>query len=100
MDLESDLIVSATVHPGNAADTATVIDTAIDAAVNLKEAGCENEVEAIVADKGYSSTRVVMQDAEFSMKAYVPERAQHEDDGPRRSEREEGCARSATAHQK
>ncbi len=38
VDLESDLIVSAPVHPGNAADTATVIDTAIDAAVNLEEA--------------------------------------------------------------
>jgi len=75
VDLESDLIVSATVHPGNAADTATVIDTAIDAAVNLKEAGCENEVEAIVADKGYHSTNVVMQAAEFGMKAYIPERA-------------------------
>ena len=75
VDLESDLIVSATVHPGNAADTATVIDTAIDAAVNLEEAGCENEVEAIVADKGYHSTKVVMQAAEFGMQAYIPERA-------------------------
>ena len=75
VDLESDLIVSATVHPGNAADTATVIDTAIDAAVNLGEAGCENEVEAIVADKGYHSTKVVLQAAEFGMQAYIPERA-------------------------
>ena len=75
VDLESDLIVSATVHPGNPADTATVIDTAIDAAVNLEEAGCENEVEAIVADKGCHSTHVVMQAAEFGMKAYIPERA-------------------------
>ena len=33
VDLESDLIGSATVHPGNAADTATVIDTAIDASM-------------------------------------------------------------------
>lgn len=81
VDLESDLIVSATVHPGNAADTATVIDTAIDAAVNLEEAGCENEVEAIVADKGYHSTQVVPQAAAFGMKTYIPERAQHKDDG-------------------
>jgi transposase len=75
VDLESDLIVSATVHRGNAADTATVIDTAIDAAVNLEEAGCENEVEAIVADKGYHSPKVVIQAAEFGMQAYIPERA-------------------------
>jgi len=75
VDLESDLIVSATVHPGNAADTATVIDTAIDAAVNLEEAGCEGEVSAIVADKGYHSTKVVMQAVEFGMQTYIPERA-------------------------
>jgi transposase len=75
VDLESDLIVSATVHPGNAADTATVIDAVIDAAVNLEEAGCENEVEAIVADKGHHSTNVVMQAAEFGMKAHIPARA-------------------------
>ena len=70
VDLESDLIVSATVHPGNAADTAT----AIDAAVNLKEAGCESDVEAIVADKGYHWTKVMTLAAEFGMQTYIPER--------------------------
>lgn len=75
VDLDSDLIVSATVHPGNAADTATVIDTAVDAAVNLEAAECENEVEAIVADKGYHSTKVVMDAAELGMLTYIPERA-------------------------
>lgn len=75
VDLESDLIVSAPVHPGNAADTTTVNDTAIDAAGNLEEAGCENEVELIVADKGYHSTQVVTQAAAFGIKAYISERA-------------------------
>jgi transposase len=75
VDLDSDLIVSATVHPGNAADTATVMDTAIDAAVNLEAAGCENEVEAIVAGKGYHSTKVVMDAAELGMLACIPKRA-------------------------
>ena len=75
VDLDSDLIVSATVHPGNAADTATVVDTAMDAAANLEEAGCENDVKAIIADKGYHSTKVVLEAAEFGMQAYIPERA-------------------------
>ena len=39
VDLDTDIVVSATVHPGNAPDTATVIDTAIDAAVNVEQAG-------------------------------------------------------------
>ena len=74
VDLESDLIVSATVHPGNAADTATAIDTAIDAAVNLEEAGCESDVEAIIADKGYQWTKVMTLAAELRMQTYIPER--------------------------
>jgi hypothetical protein len=65
VDLENAPIVSAAVHPGNAADTATVIETAIDTAVNLEARGCENEVEAIVADKGYHSTKVLMLADEF-----------------------------------
>jgi transposase len=34
-----------------------------------------NEVEAIVADKGYHSTKVVMQATEFGTQASIPERA-------------------------
>jgi transposase len=52
VDFDSDIVVSATVHPGTAADTATVIDTAVDAAANLNRAGSEREAEEIVADKG------------------------------------------------
>lgn len=76
VDLESDLIVSATVHPGNAADTATVIDTAIDAAVNVEAADSEYEVKAIVADKGYHSTKVLVNAAALGIRTYIPERAE------------------------
>jgi transposase len=75
VDLKSAPIASSTVQPGNAADTAAVMDTVIDAAVNLEEAGCENKVEAIVTDKGYHSTNVSMQAREFGTQAYTPERA-------------------------
>ena len=63
------------VQPGNAPDTATVIDTAIDAAVNAEQAGAEKDVQAIVADKGYHSTKVVTLAADLGMRAYIPERA-------------------------
>jgi hypothetical protein len=75
VDLDTDIVVAVNVQPGNAPDTATVIDTAIDAAVNVEKAGGENEVQAIVADKGYHSTKVVTLAAELGMRAYIPERA-------------------------
>ena len=74
VDLDTDIVVAATVHPGTAADTATVIDTAIDAAVNLDQCDCENTIQAIVADKGYHSTKVVTLAAELGIRTYIPER--------------------------
>ncbi len=73
VDLDSDLIVSATIHGGTAADTATVIDTAIEAAINVEEAGGESEVKAIVADKGYHSTKVLTLADELGLRTYIPE---------------------------
>jgi hypothetical protein len=75
VDLDTDIGVAATVHPGNAPDTQTIIDTAIDAAVNAEQAGVENDLQAIVADNGYHSTKVVTLAAELGMRAYIPERA-------------------------
>jgi len=75
VDLDTDIVVSTTIHTGTAPDTATIIDTAIDAAVNAEQAGADNEIEAIVADKGYHSTKVVSRAADLGMRAYIPERA-------------------------
>jgi hypothetical protein len=75
VDLDTDIVVAATVHPANAPDTQTIIDTAIDAAVNAEQAGVENDLQAIVADKGYHSTKVVTLAADLGMRAYIPERA-------------------------
>ena len=74
VDLDSDPIVSATVHKGVVADTETVIDTALDAAVNLDDAGIENDVQTIVADKGYHSNKVMTFAAELNFKTVIPER--------------------------
>jgi hypothetical protein len=68
-------VVVATVHPGSAPDTQTIIDTAIDAAVNAELAGVENDLQAIVTDKGYPSTKVVTLAADLGMRDYTPERA-------------------------
>jgi len=75
VDFDTGIVVAVNLQPGNAPDTATVIGTVIDAAVNLEKAGGENEVQAIVADKGYHSTKVVTLAAELGMRASIPERA-------------------------
>jgi len=73
--LDTDIVVEATVHSDNAPDTQTTIDTAIDAAVNAEQVGMENDLQAIVVDKGYRSTKVVALAADLGVRAYIPERA-------------------------
>jgi len=75
VDLDTDIVVSTTVHTGTAPDTTTIIDTAIDAAVNVEQAGDGNDIKAIVADKGYHSAKVVTLAADLGMRAYIPEHA-------------------------
>jgi len=63
------------VLPSNAPDTQTIVDTSIDAALSAEQAGVENDLQAIVADKCYHSTKVVTLAAGLGIRAYIPERA-------------------------
>jgi|LakMenE18May11ns_1017448.scaffolds.fasta_scaffold9826689_2 hypothetical protein len=51
-DLDTDIVVAATVHPLNAPDTQPIIDTAIDTAVNAEQAGMANDLQAIIGIGG------------------------------------------------
>ncbi len=62
-------------HPGNAPDTQTIIDTAIDAAVTAEQAGVDNDLQVIVVDNRYHSTKVIGLKTDLGMWAYIPERA-------------------------
>jgi transposase len=49
------------------------MDTAIDAAANAGQAGSDNGIETIVADKCYRSTKVVTLATDIGMLVYIPE---------------------------
>ena len=53
VDLESDLVLGGEIHPGDRADTETLVDSVMEAQVNLKQAGSAQEIEEVAADKGY-----------------------------------------------
>jgi transposase len=53
VDLETELVLSATVHPGDTGDAQTLIDSTLLAQRNVLAAGGEAPIEAVVADKGY-----------------------------------------------
>jgi transposase len=73
VDLETDLVLAATVHPGDAADTATGCDSVVQAQVNLQEAGSSAEIREVAADKGYHSAAAVELCESLDLRTYIPE---------------------------
>jgi transposase len=84
VDMETGAIVAVTTHGGAAADTATVKETVIEAAIVvaglIAEKTPEGEyevhpggVEEVVADKGYHSNDVAVGLAEMEVRSYIAE---------------------------
>jgi transposase len=73
VDLQSEIVLAVTVHPGAVADTATVCDSLLQAELNCEAAGIEQEITEAAADKGYHSAATLEQCAALGFRAYVPE---------------------------
>lgn len=74
VDLESDIILAATVHPANHGDTRTMVDSVMEAQANLTAAGCEQPIAEIAADKGYHSAANIELSDSLDLRTYIPER--------------------------
>jgi transposase len=74
VDLQSDLVLAAGVHPADAADTATLGETLVQAQVQIMLAGSDAEIRDAVADKGYHSTDNLTQCEARGVRTYIPER--------------------------
>ena len=82
VDLESDMVLAAAVHPANHGDPETLVDSVMEAAVNLKAAGSEQEIEEVAADKGYHGPARWSWPTSLNLRTYIPEpRRQHERNG-------------------
>jgi transposase len=79
VDLDSDIVLSATVHPANHSDPETLVDSLIDASLNVKAAGSEQEIEEVAADKGYHKASTLELADSLNLRTYIPEpRRQHD----------------------
>jgi transposase len=73
VDLDSDIVLSATVYPANHSDQETLVDSVIEASLNAKAAGSEQEIEEVVADKGYHKGSTLVLADGLNMRTYIPE---------------------------
>jgi transposase len=73
VDLDSGLVVAAVVRKADESDQSTLVDTVLHAQVNLVLAGSDQEVEEVVADKGYHKAQTLAQCDATGTRTYVPE---------------------------
>ena len=73
VDLETELILEATVYAADASDGDTLLQSVALAQRNLTAAGLEVEIREVVADKGYHQNEALADCAECHLRTYVPE---------------------------
>jgi hypothetical protein len=73
VDLESDLIVAATVHTADQGDAQTLGETLVAAQVHVMRAGSEAEIREVAADKGYHRAETLAECTEWNIRTYIPE---------------------------
>jgi transposase len=74
IDLDSDLVVSASIYRGDHADDESLAATLDDARDHLEAIGSEAEIEEVVADKGYHATDTLVACEARGIRTYIPER--------------------------
>ena len=74
IDLDTEVVLAASIRPADHADVDTMVDSVIEAQVNLNEAGVDVEIEEAVADKGYHATDTIELAESLNLRTYIPER--------------------------
>jgi transposase len=76
VDLETDLVVSASIYRADHADCDSLASTLDDAQDHLAAVDPELAVEEVVADKGYHAVQALAECAARGIRTYIPERRQ------------------------
>ena len=73
VDLKSDLVLAAEVVPADHGDTQSIVDSVMQAQVNLQKSGSAQEIEEAAADKGYHAAATLELCDELGVRTYIPE---------------------------
>ena len=73
IDLETELVLAVPIYHADVGDAGTLVDSVMEAQMNLAEAGCDVEIEEVAADKGYHSTDSLELADSLNLRTYIPE---------------------------
>ena len=79
VDLDSDLVLAAEIRHADEGDTDTLIDSVMQADLHLKQAGSQQRIEEVVADKGYHAAHTIELADDLNLRTYIPEPAYKHD---------------------
>ncbi len=74
VDLKTELVLAASIRHADEGDADTMVDSVMEAQLNLREAGVDVEIEEAVADKGYHATDTIELGESLCVRTYIPER--------------------------
>jgi transposase len=77
VDLDSDLVLSATITSANHGDAETLCDSICQAQLNVQAAGSAAEIKEVVADKGYHKASTLELADALDWRTYIPEPKRH-----------------------
>jgi transposase len=73
VDLDSEFVLSATITPANQSDAESMVDSVMEAQMNMEAAGSDTKIEEAAADKGYHKTSTLELADDLDFRTYVPE---------------------------
>jgi transposase len=73
VDVETDLVLSATIEPATHNDQETLCDSVAQAQINMQEAGSKAQIKEVVADKGYHKAGTLELCSYLDWRTYIPE---------------------------
>jgi len=73
VDLDSEFVPAAAVYAADQSDPSTLVDSVVQAQVNVVLAGSEQEIDEAVADKGYHKAETLADCQECHTRTYIPE---------------------------
>ena len=74
IDLDSGLLLAATIHHGDRADSESLLESLVTAQANLIWSGSKAEIRNVPADKGYHKAETLAWCRSYGIRTYIPER--------------------------
>jgi transposase len=73
VDLKTDLVLAAKITSADHGDSQTMADSLMQAQMNLAQAGSDQEIEEVAADKGYHAAGTLELCDSLNVRTYIPE---------------------------